>query len=333
MGQIQLLGCGHACPAHAIDNQQLEKIIDTSDEWIVQRTGIHSRYVASAEETTSVLAARAARQAITAAGIDKKEIRLLIVATLSGDQPMPSTACLVQERLGMMDQPIMAFDLNAACSGFLYALQCACAMLEEGACALVIGAENLSKIIDWSDRGTCILFGDGAGAALIRRSEQGKRIWHFAQSKGDPKRVLDIPGKTLSDVPCVNVEESVSLSAHGWPRGLSLCGGCDGRIHPSGTGKKSVCAGRCRPHHPASGEHPHPGERCPPHETADGTILRQSGPLRQHIGGQRADRAFTGERRGTLTRGNEAVIGRFWRRTDVCRLPDRAVRRRSYVIK
>ena len=116
MGQIQLLGCGHACPAHAIDNQQLEKIIDTSDEWIVQRTGIHSRYVASAEETTSVLAARAARQAITAAGIDKKEIRLLIVATLSGDQPMPSTACLVQERLGMMDQPIMAFDLNAACS-------------------------------------------------------------------------------------------------------------------------------------------------------------------------------------------------------------------------
>lgn len=207
MGQIQLLGCGHACPAHAIDNQQLEKIIDTSDEWIVQRTGIHSRYVASAEETTSVLAARAARQAITAAGIDKKEIRLLIVATLSGDQPMPSTACLVQERLGMMDQSIMAFDLNAACSGFLYALQCACAMLEEGACALVIGAENLSKIIDWSDRGTCILFGDGAGAALIRRSEQGKRIWHFAQSKGDPKRVLDIPGKTLSDVPCVNVEE------------------------------------------------------------------------------------------------------------------------------
>ena len=104
----------------------------------------------------------------------------------------------------MMDQPIMAFDLNAACSGFLYALQCACAMLEEGACALVIGAENLSKIIDWSDRGTCILFGDGAGAALIRRSKQGKHIWHFAQSKGDPKRVLDIPGKTLSDVPCVN---------------------------------------------------------------------------------------------------------------------------------
>ncbi|MFR2886299.1 MAG: 3-oxoacyl-[acyl-carrier-protein] synthase III C-terminal domain-containing protein [Merdibacter sp.] len=196
MGQIQLLGCGHACPAHAIDNQQLEKIIDTSDEWIVQRTGIHSRYVASAEETTSVLAARAARQAITAAGIDKKEIRLLIVATLSGDQPMPSTACLVQERLGMMDQPIMAFDLNAACSGFLYALQCA--MLEEGACAR---CRWKPEDYDWSDAALPV------GRSGRSSAWQG-RIWHFAQSKGDPKRVLDIPGKTLSDVPCVNVEES-----------------------------------------------------------------------------------------------------------------------------
>lgn len=208
MEQIQLLGCGYACPAHAIDNRHLESIIDTSDAWIVQRTGIHQRYVASAEETTSVLAARAAQNAIQAAGIDKSAIRLLIVATLSADQAMPSTACLVQERLKMMDQPLMAFDLNAACSGFLYALQCACAMLEEETCALVIGAENLSKIVDWNDRSTCILFGDGAGAAIIRRSAKGKRIWHFAQSKGDPKRVLSIPGKRLSEVPCVNVEEN-----------------------------------------------------------------------------------------------------------------------------
>lgn len=207
MEQIRLCGCGYACPKHQIDNYQLEQIIDTSDEWIVQRTGIHSRYVA-VEETTSVLAAQAAQKAIADAGIDKGEIRLLIVATLSGDQPMPSTACLVQERLGMMDQALMAFDLNAACSGFLYALQCACAMLEQGAYALVIGAENLSKIIDWNDRSTCILFGDGAGAAILQKSEAGKRAWHFAQSKGDPKRVLDIPGKTLSAVPCVNVQEN-----------------------------------------------------------------------------------------------------------------------------
>ena len=106
----------------------------------------------------------------------------------------------------MMDQSIMAFDLNAACSGFLYALQCACAMLEEGACALVIGAENLSKVIDWTDRGTSILFGDGAGAMIIRKGSGGE-CWHFARSKGDPNRVLDIPGKTLSDVPCRNVAE------------------------------------------------------------------------------------------------------------------------------
>lgn len=107
----------------------------------------------------------------------------------------------------MMDQDLMAFDLNAACSGFLFALQCASAMLEDGQCALIIGAENLSKVIDWTDRGTSILFGDGAGAMIIRKGAQGKESWHFARSKGDPNRVLDIPGKTLSDVPCRNVAE------------------------------------------------------------------------------------------------------------------------------
>lgn len=207
MNTIQLLGCGYAHPKQQVDNHYLESIIDTSDEWIVQRTGIHARYVAITE-TTSLLAAEAAQKAIEDAKIEKKDISLLIVATLTGDQPMPSTACLVQEYLGMMDQRLMAFDINAACSGFLYSLQCACAMLKENECALVVGAENLSKIIDWNDRGTCILFGDGAGAAIIRKSAQGKNIWHFAQSKGDPKRVLDIPGKTLSNQPCVNVNEA-----------------------------------------------------------------------------------------------------------------------------
>ena len=187
MRKLEVMGSGSARPQHRLDNQDLETILDTSDEWIVQRTGIHSRYV-STEETTSMLAARAAQAALDNAGVDKEAIALLIVATLSGDQPMPSTACLVQEQLGMMDQDLMAFDLNAACSGFLFALQCASAMLEDGQCALIIGAENLSKVIDWTDRGTSILFGDGA-------------------SKGDPNRVLDIPGKTLSDVPCRNVAE------------------------------------------------------------------------------------------------------------------------------
>ena len=206
MRKIEVMGSGYARPQHRIDNQDLETILDTSDEWIVQRTGIHSRYV-STEETTSMLAARAAQAALDNAGVDKEAIALLIVATLSGDQPMPSTACLVQEQLGMMDQDLMAFDLNAACSGFLFALQCASAMLEDGQCALIIGAENLSKVIDWTDRGTSILFGDGAGAMIIRKGAQGKESWHFARSKGDPNRVLDIPGKTLSDVPCRNVAE------------------------------------------------------------------------------------------------------------------------------
>lgn len=206
MEKIELLGCGYAHPAKQITNHDLEAIMDTDDTWIVQRTGIHSRYVSVKEETTSVLAAQAAQKALANARIEKEAIRLLIVATLSGDQPMPCTAALVQERLGMAGQPLMAFDLNAACSGFLYAFQCACAMLEEGACALVIGAENLSKIIDWQDRATAILFGDGAGAAIIRKSMRGKAVYHYASSKGDPLRVLDIPGKTLSETPCVNVE-------------------------------------------------------------------------------------------------------------------------------
>ena len=166
MRKIEVMGSGYARPQHRIDNQDLETILDTSDEWIVQRTGIHSRYV-STEETTSMLAARAAQAALDNAGVDKEAIALLIVATLSGDQPMPSTACLVQEQLGMMDQDLMAFDLN----------------------------------------GTSILFGDGAGAMIIRKGAQGKESWHFARSKGDPNRVLDIPGKTLSDVPCRNVAE------------------------------------------------------------------------------------------------------------------------------
>ena len=131
MRKIEVMGSGYARPQHRIDNQDLETILDTSDEWIVQRTGIHSRYV-STEETTSMLAARAAQAALDNADVDKEAIALLIVATLSGDQPMPSTACLVQEQLGMMDQDLMAFDLNAACSGFLFALQCASAMLEDG---------------------------------------------------------------------------------------------------------------------------------------------------------------------------------------------------------
>ncbi len=205
MSKIEVLGSGYARPAHRIYNKDLEAILDTSDEWIVQRTGIYSRYV-STQETTSMLAARAARAALDNASVDKGEIRLLIVATLSGDQPMPSTACLVQEQLDMMDQPLMAFDLNAACSGFLFSLQCASAMLEDGQCALIIGAENLSKVIDWTDRGTSILFGDGAGAMIIRKGSGGE-CWHFARSKGDPQRVLDIPGKTLSEVPCRNVAE------------------------------------------------------------------------------------------------------------------------------
>ena len=170
MRKIEVMGSGYARPQHRIDNQDLETILDTSDEWIVQRTGIHSRYV-STEETTSMLAARAAQAALDNAGVDKEAIALLIVATLSGDQPMPSTACLVQEQLGMMDQDLMAFDLNAACSGFLFALETAAGFLSRGRICI-----HLSSSGYWS-KGTDICrssrFFVAPGFSALSRTAEG----------------------------------------------------------------------------------------------------------------------------------------------------------------
>ncbi|MFR2885909.1 MAG: beta-ketoacyl-ACP synthase 3 [Merdibacter sp.] len=207
MRKIEVMGSGYARPQHRIDNQDLETILDTSDEWIVQRTGIHSRYV-STEETTSMLAARAAQAALDNAGVDKEAITLLIVATLSGDQPMPSTACLVQEQLGMMDQDLAAFDLNAACGEFCAAV---CQRhAGDGRCALIIGAEN-NRVIIWTDRGTSILFGDGASAMIIRGLKAGS--WHFARSDLTVLTSGQDAGDRLPQC-----GRALPLSEHGWPR-------------------------------------------------------------------------------------------------------------------
>jgi len=164
-------GVGIYLPEKVLTNEDLERMVDTSDEWITTRTGIKERRIAE-NETVVDLAVRAAREAIEQSGVNPEEIELLIVATLSPQLGFPATACLVQERLGL---PItaMSFDISAACSGFLYALDIADAYLKSGKkkTALIIGAEKLSSIIDWSDRSTCVLFGDGAGAAVLRYDE------------------------------------------------------------------------------------------------------------------------------------------------------------------
>lgn len=166
-----IAGVGSALPRRRVDNAELAAQVDTSDEWIVERTGIRSRYIAGEGETTGTLAADAARAALAHAGIDASAVDLIVLATATPDQTFPATATKVQTMLGIND--CVAFDIAAVCSGFLYALTVADSMIRGGGAktALVIGAETFSRILDWEDRGTCVLFGDGAGAIVLRGEE------------------------------------------------------------------------------------------------------------------------------------------------------------------
>ena len=162
-----ITGTGSALPARRVDNDEMARLVDTSDEWIAARTGIRSRYFAGEGETTSTLATAAARKAIEAAGIDASSIDLIVLGTTTPDQTFPATATTVQAALGCNGG--MAFDVQAVCSGFLYALGVADSMIRSGMAskALVIGAETMSRLLDFDDRGTCVLFGDGAGAIVL----------------------------------------------------------------------------------------------------------------------------------------------------------------------
>jgi 3-oxoacyl-[acyl-carrier-protein] synthase-3 len=166
-----LAGTGSALPPRRVTNDELAKSIDTTHEWIVERTGIHARHIAGDGETTATLATEAARKAIAAAGIEPSQIGLIVLATATPDQTFPASATLVQTALGIDD--CIAFDVAAVCTGFLYALSVADNMLKGGMAdhALVIGSETFSRILDWEDRATCVLFGDGAGAVVLKAVE------------------------------------------------------------------------------------------------------------------------------------------------------------------
>ena len=168
-----ILGTGAYVPAKVLTNADLSGMVDTSDSWIIERTGIRERRIAEPEEATSDLATKAAAAAIADAGLTPADIDLLIVATITPDMPMPSTACFVQHKLGVPPHAT-CFDVNAACSGFLYILDIASSMIASGRYrhALLIGAEKLSTVLDWKDRTTCVLFGDAAGAAVIGRADR-----------------------------------------------------------------------------------------------------------------------------------------------------------------
>lgn len=169
---LRILGTGSFLPALTVSNDQLAEIMDTSDEWIRTRTGIGKRHIAVSESTTS-MAVEAAKEALKDAGISPEELDLIIVASVSADHHFPSVACEVQSALGA--NKATAFDINAACSGFLFGLSIARAYFMSGTFekALIIGAETLSKMMNWEDRSTCVLFGDGAGAAVVEKSESG----------------------------------------------------------------------------------------------------------------------------------------------------------------
>lgn len=187
---IKVIGTGMYVPSFKVSNQKLESIVETTDEWITNRTGIHNRYIVTTENTVD-LAYEAAHRAIKQSHIDSSDIGLIIVATFTPERLTPSTACLVQARLGLNDQQIIAFDLNAACCGFVYALSVAEQFLKTKTVkkALIIGAEVLSKIMDWNDRGTCVLFGDGSGAVVVEY-EQNLENSFYLNSAGDEQDSL-----------------------------------------------------------------------------------------------------------------------------------------------
>ena len=204
MIRARITGTGSYVPEKVLTNQDIEKFLDTNDEWIRARTGISERHIAADGEQTSDLATRAAERAMEMAGVSAEDLDLIVVGTITGDYPWPATACIVQGNLGAKNAG--AFDVSAACSGFLYALSCAIDRVEAGRSkkALVIGAEVLSRIVNWEDRNTCILFGDAAGAVIVEAGEGDRGILStHLHADGTQLELLYQPGFGTKFLPSV----------------------------------------------------------------------------------------------------------------------------------
>ncbi|HUZ07057.1 MAG TPA: beta-ketoacyl-ACP synthase III [Candidatus Paceibacterota bacterium] len=207
-----ITGVGSYVPEKILTNADLEKMVETSDEWITSRTGIKERRIAAAHEFTSDLAAKAAGRAMKMAGVTAEQIDLIIIATLTPDMPFPSTACLVQRKLGALQAA--AFDIQAACSGFIYALEIGqqFVLSHSYETVLVIGAEKLSSIVNWKDRNTCVLFGDGAGAAILQHRENSRGLLTTVMgADGGKADLLSMPGGGSA---CPATPESVAGGLH-----------------------------------------------------------------------------------------------------------------------
>ncbi|MGM0437807.1 MAG: beta-ketoacyl-ACP synthase III [Bacillota bacterium] len=194
MRRASITGWGKYLPDNILTNKDLEEMVETSDEWITSRTGIKQRYIADEDETTGDLAYHASRKALAKANLKAEELDMIIVATVTPDMPFPATACILEDRLGAANAA--TFDLEAGCSGFVYGLSVASQFIESGMYdnILVVGAETLSKIMDWEDRNTCVLFGDGAGAAVIQSVNKGGLMSFDLGSDGSGGESLYMPG-------------------------------------------------------------------------------------------------------------------------------------------
>ena len=198
----KIIGTGSYLPERILTNADLEKMVDTDDKWIVERTGIKERHIVADDQCTSDLAYNASLKALEAAGVDALELDLIVVGTTTPDLIFPSTACMIQSKLGCIG--IAAFDVNAACSGFIFALSVADKFIRSGTHkkVLVVGAETLSRIVDWTDRKTCVLFGDGAGAVVLEASEEQGIISTHIHANGDEGHLLTSnkgPSRGMSD--------------------------------------------------------------------------------------------------------------------------------------
>ena len=207
---VCIAGTGSYVPERILTNAELSQLVDTSEEWILSRTGIRERRIAAAAETTSQMATHAARRALENAALGADELELIIVATITPDTPTPATACYIQQNLGA--SRAVAFDISAACSGFLYAMKIAKRLISSGAFknALIIGAEKLSSVTNWEDRSTCVLFGDGAGAAVLRLAAPGEGAVLATEmgTDGNLTHLLRIPGGgTACPITAANVND------------------------------------------------------------------------------------------------------------------------------
>jgi len=211
MEQAGILGLGCYLPVRKLTNEDLEKIVDTTDEWITTRTGIRERRIAPKEFAASDMGAEAARAAIKDAGLKPEDIDLIITATVTGDMAFPPTACIIQDKIGARNSA--AFDINAACSGFVFGIITAKHFVDSGLYknALVIGAEKMTNLIDWTDRSTCVLFGDGAGACVIGKTKDRRIISYFIGCDGSGSNLLRLPAGG-SRIP--TTEESVKNKLH-----------------------------------------------------------------------------------------------------------------------